>query len=130
MSLGATSTHLLNTFRSGDSTTSLGSLFQCLITLFGEEIFPNIQSKPPLTQLETVPFCPVACYLGEETDTHIITSSFQIVVENKKVSPQPPFLLAKQPLFPQPLLIRFCARPFTNFVALLWTCSSTSMSLL
>ncbi|KAK4830710.1 hypothetical protein QYF61_012970 [Mycteria americana] len=31
--LGTTSTYLLNTSRDGDSTTSLGSLFQCLITL-------------------------------------------------------------------------------------------------
>ncbi|KAK4826718.1 LOW QUALITY PROTEIN: hypothetical protein QYF61_010933 [Mycteria americana] len=29
-----------------------------------------------------------------------------VVVESKKVSPQPPFLQAKQPQFPQPLLIR------------------------
>jgi len=42
MSLSGTSTGLLNTLRDGDSTTSLGSLFQCLTTLFSEEIFPNL----------------------------------------------------------------------------------------
>jgi len=34
-----------------DSTTSLGSLFQYLTTLSVKEISPNIQSRPPLTQL-------------------------------------------------------------------------------
>jgi len=42
----------LNTSRDGDSTTSLGSL--CQYHSFGKEIFPNIQSKLPLTQLEAV----------------------------------------------------------------------------
>ncbi|KAK4832004.1 hypothetical protein QYF61_020442 [Mycteria americana] len=57
---------------------------------FGEEIFPNIQSKPLLAQLEAISSCPITCYLGEETDPHLTTTSFQ----------------AKQPQLPQPLLIR------------------------
>ncbi|KAK4828566.1 hypothetical protein QYF61_027656 [Mycteria americana] len=57
---------------------------------FSEEKFPNIRSKPPLVQLETISSCPIACYLAEETDPHLSTTSFQ----------------AKQPQFPQPLLIR------------------------
>ncbi|KAK4806152.1 hypothetical protein QYF61_001075 [Mycteria americana] len=73
---------------------------------FGEEIFSNIQSKPPLAQLEAISSRPITCYLGEETDPHLSTTSFQVVVESNKVSPQPPFLQAKQPQFPQPLLIR------------------------
>ncbi|KAK4807092.1 hypothetical protein QYF61_018433 [Mycteria americana] len=73
---------------------------------FSEEKFPNIQSKPPLAQLEAISSCPITCYLGEETDPHLSTASFQVVVESDKVSPQPPFLQAKQPQFPQPLLIR------------------------
>ncbi|KAK4818041.1 hypothetical protein QYF61_004568 [Mycteria americana] len=72
----------------------------------GEEKFPNIPSKPPLAQLEAISSCPITCYLGEETDPHLSTTSFQAVVESDKVSPQPPFLQAKQPQFPQPLLIR------------------------
>ncbi|KAK4824075.1 hypothetical protein QYF61_010586, partial [Mycteria americana] len=68
--------------------------------------FPNIQSKPPLAQLEAISSRPMACYLGEETDPHLPTTSFQVVVESNKVSPQPPFLQAKQPQFPQPLPIR------------------------
>ncbi|KAK4823880.1 hypothetical protein QYF61_007828 [Mycteria americana] len=73
---------------------------------FSEVKFPNIQSKPPLAQLEAISSCPITCYLGEETDPHLSTTSFQAVVESDEVSPQPPFLQAKQPQFPQPLLIR------------------------
>ncbi|KAK4818350.1 hypothetical protein QYF61_011447 [Mycteria americana] len=72
----------------------------------GEEKFPNIQSKPPLAQLEAISSCPITCYLGEETDPHPSTTSFQVVVESDEVSPQPPFLQAKQSQLPQPLLIR------------------------
>ncbi|KAK4810322.1 hypothetical protein QYF61_018264 [Mycteria americana] len=72
---------------------------------FSEVKFPNIQSKPPLVQLEAISSCPITCHLGEETDPHLSTTSFQAVVESDKVSPQPPFLQAKQPQFPQPLLI-------------------------
>ncbi|KAK4824915.1 hypothetical protein QYF61_021430 [Mycteria americana] len=57
---------------------------------FSEVKFPNIQSKPPLMQLEAISSRPITCYLGEETDPHLSTTSFQ----------------AKQPQFPQPLLIR------------------------
>ncbi|KAK4822676.1 hypothetical protein QYF61_019043 [Mycteria americana] len=57
---------------------------------FSEEKFPNIQSKPPLAQLEAISSRPITCYLGEETDPHLSTTSFQ----------------AKPPQLPQPLLIR------------------------
>ncbi|KAK4831235.1 hypothetical protein QYF61_016333 [Mycteria americana] len=51
---------------------------------FSEVKFPNIQSKPPLAQLEAISSCPITCYLGEETDPHLSTTSFQIVVESDK----------------------------------------------
>ncbi|KAK4821092.1 hypothetical protein QYF61_013420 [Mycteria americana] len=57
---------------------------------FREVKFPNIPSKPPLAQLEAISSRPITCYLGEETDPHLSTPSFQ----------------AKQPQLPQPLLIR------------------------
>ncbi|KAK4823957.1 hypothetical protein QYF61_008343 [Mycteria americana] len=57
---------------------------------FREEKFPNIQSKPPLAQLEATSSCPITCYLGEKTDPQLSTTSFQ----------------AKQFQLPQPLLIR------------------------
>jgi len=59
---------------------------------FSKEIYPNIESKSPLTQLEAVASHPIASYLGEETSTHLTTTSFQVVVENNKIPPQPPLL--------------------------------------
>ncbi|KAK4812344.1 LOW QUALITY PROTEIN: hypothetical protein QYF61_017121 [Mycteria americana] len=72
---------------------------------FSKKIFPNIQSKPFLMQLEAISCRPIASYLGEETETCLATTSFQVVVESDEVSPEPPFLQAKQPQFPQPLPI-------------------------
>jgi len=57
-------------------------------------------------QLEAISSHPITSYLGEETNTHLTTTSFQAVVENTKGSPQPPLLQAKKPQLPQPLLIR------------------------
>jgi len=71
----------------------------------GEEIFANIQFKPPLAQLEPISSCPITSYLGKEIDPHLATTSFQAVVESSGVSPEPPFLQAKQSQFPQPLFI-------------------------
>ncbi|KAK4827693.1 LOW QUALITY PROTEIN: hypothetical protein QYF61_020827 [Mycteria americana] len=73
---------------------------------FSKEIFPNIQPKPLLMQLEAISSRPITCYLGKETNTHLTTTSFQVVVESDKVSPEPPLLQTKQSQFPQPLLIR------------------------
>ena len=57
-------------------------------------------------QLEAIASCPIASYLGEETNTCLTTTSCQAVVESNKVPPQPPLLQTKQPQLPQPLLIR------------------------
>jgi len=57
-------------------------------------------------QLEAIASHPIPSYLGEETKTHLTTTSFQVGVESNKVSPQPPLLETKQLRFPQPLLIR------------------------
>ena len=46
---------------------------------FSKEIFPNIQSKSPLTQPEAS--LPIASYLGAATNTCLTTTSFQVVVE-------------------------------------------------
>jgi len=86
---------------------------------FSKDIFPNIQSKPPLMQLEAISSRPIASYLGDETNTCLTTTSFQAVVESNKVPPQPPLLQTKQPQLPQPLLIRLVL--LTSLVALLWT---------
>lgn len=51
---------------------------------FGEEMFPNIQSKPLQLQLEAISFCPIACYLREEASPHQAAASFQGLVESDK----------------------------------------------
>ena len=37
-------------------------------------------------QLEAIACCPIPSYLGEETKTHLTTTSFQAVVESDKIS--------------------------------------------
>jgi len=49
---------------------------------FSKKIFPNIQPKPPLTQPEVISSGLTATYLGEETNTHLTRTAFQIVVES------------------------------------------------
>lgn len=58
---------------------------------FHEEILHNIQLKSPLVHPEDISSYPVIYYLGEETYFHLATSSFQGVVETKKITPEPPF---------------------------------------
>jgi len=48
-----------------------------LDNIFSEEIFPYIQSKPPLAQLEAVSSHPVTSYLGEETVTTSLQPPFR-----------------------------------------------------
>ncbi|KAJ7398488.1 hypothetical protein BTVI_124589 [Pitangus sulphuratus] len=69
---------LINTSRDGDATTYLGSLLQFLTVSeenLSKEIVPSIQSKPPVVQLAVDSSYPIACYSGEETDTHLTTTS-------------------------------------------------------
>ena len=95
--LRAPSNLALNPAREEAATASLGKPIPVPDHFFSKEIFPNIQSKPPLAQLQAIAFCPIASYLGEETNTCLTTTSFQVVVESDKVSPQPPLLQTKPP---------------------------------
>lgn len=47
---------------------------------FGDKFFQNIQSKPPLQQLEVIFSCPIACHVGEEALPFLATASSQVVV--------------------------------------------------
>ena len=58
----ATSSLALNASRDAASTTSLGNLFQCLTSLSGKKIPPQIQPKPPLSPLKTAPLLPSAAW--------------------------------------------------------------------
>jgi len=62
---------------------------------FSKEIFPNIQSEPPLMQLEAIASRPITSYLGEGTNSCLTTTSFQVVLESNKVPPQLPLLQTK-----------------------------------
>ena len=54
---------------------------------FSEDFFsPNIQSKSPLAQPEVISSHPITCYLGEETNTHLATTSFQVAVRSPSAS--------------------------------------------
>jgi len=57
-------------------------------------------------QLEAIASCLITSLLGEESNTHLTTTSSQVVVESDKVPPQPPLLQTEQPQLPQPLHIR------------------------
>jgi len=41
-------------------------------------------------QLEAIASRPITSYLGEQTNTHLTTTRFQVAVESNQVSPQPP----------------------------------------
>ena len=92
MSLNTMSKCSLNTSSVADSTTNLGSPFQCLTTSFREVVLPNVQPEPFLVQLEAIPSSPITDYMGEEADPQLTTTSLWVVIESNKISPEPPLL--------------------------------------
>lgn len=46
---------------------------------------------PPLIQHEAISSRPITCNPGEETDLHLATTSFQVVVKSNKVSHEATF---------------------------------------
>ncbi|KAK4819998.1 hypothetical protein QYF61_017377 [Mycteria americana] len=105
----------------GDSTTSLsGQPVPTIDHPFSKEIFPNIQSKPLLTQLGAISSHPIACHLGEEADPHLSTTSFQdangflghlgtlLAHVQPAVNQHPQVLFCRaafEPLFPKPVAL-------------------------
>ncbi|CAM9245406.1 unnamed protein product, partial [Bubo scandiacus] len=75
----AKSTLLLNTSRDGDSTTSLGSPFQRLITRSVKKCFLISSLNLPLCNLKAIPSCSITCYLVKETHPQFSATSFQVV---------------------------------------------------
>ena len=49
---------------------------------FREVVFPNIQPELPLAQLVAISSSPITSYKGEEADTHLAATFFQVVVES------------------------------------------------
>ena len=50
------------------------------------EVFHNILLESPLAQIEAILSSPTASYMGEEADSDVTTTSFQVVVESDKVT--------------------------------------------
>lgn len=74
----------------------MDSLIQCLPTLSVKIFFlASNWNLSQLSQHEAISFCPVADSMGEEADSHLAPPSYQGVVENKKVTPEPPLLQIK-----------------------------------
>ena len=48
-------------------------------------------------QLETITSCLIALTWEEEADPHLATTSFQVIVEIDKISPEPPLLRLNNP---------------------------------
>ena len=95
-----------------------------------EEIVPNIQPKPPLSQPEAVSSCPIPCSLGAEPSHLLAPFSFQAVVESDKVPPEPSLLQTKPPQVPQPFPITFVLQALHQLHCPSLVPFSTSMSLL
>jgi len=78
---------------------------------FSEEIFPCIQSDPPLVQLKAITSRAISSYPEKEAEPPITTVSFQVIVEKEEVFPEPPLLQTEQSQFPQPLFIKLVPDP-------------------
>lgn len=106
---------LLNTYRHGESTTSLGRLSQHLITLTVKSFFLTFRQNPfPGTALccSLVSSHPITSYRGEEISTSLSISPTQEVVESNEFASQPSFIQTRQTKCPPPLLIRHALQPF------------------
>ncbi|KFZ65127.1 Friend leukemia integration 1 transcription factor, partial [Podiceps cristatus] len=80
-------------------------------SLYNTEVLLSHLSYLREMQLEAISSSPVACYLGEETDPHLTTTSLQAVAASERVSPQFPSLRAEHPQLPQPLSQHLCSSP-------------------
>ena len=67
-------------------------------------------------QLEAIASCPIASYMGDETNTCVTTTSFQVVLESNRVPPQPSLLQTEQLQLPQPLLTCCISGLCTDFL--------------
>ena len=91
---------------SPEKTTSLGSLFQCSITLTVKKfflIFVWILLCPSLKPLPLV--LPTGCH-REELGSILMTLTLYIFINVDKVTPQSPLLQTKDTQLPQPHVVR------------------------
>ena len=93
MALSTTSKWFLSTFRDGDSTTSLGSLFHCLTTLSVKKCFLISHLNLPWCNLRPFPLIlsPVRRDQPQSRSNHLSG-----IWRQNNVSPQPPLPQTKQ----------------------------------
>lgn len=99
--------HVLNTSRAWGLCLCPGQPVPTIGSSLIEEILPDIQSEPPIAELETVSSWPITGHVRKKATSSSITP-FQGFLESKEVSPQPSHLQTKEAQFPQSLLIKLC----------------------
>lgn len=94
----------LKTFGNGDSTTSLDSPLQCLITPSVKKFFLVLNLNLPWWSSR---LCPLVLSLiaWQKRPNPPATTSFHLVVEKDNIIPEPHLLQAKQPRLPWLLLM-------------------------
>jgi len=90
--------------REGNSTASLGSLFQCSVTLTVKKFFPHVQMELPVFQFVPIASCPVMGRCWKEPGPIHLTAALWIFMSTVKVPSQPSLLQAEQALVSQPFL--------------------------
>ena len=117
----------LNASRDGSSTAPLGSLCQCLTTLWVKKFFLTSNLKFPSFILK--PFFPVLSPSGYvETVFILLISSILVLEGGNEVSLEPCFGQSKQAQLPQPFFIGEVLQPFDHLhgpapTALLLSCT-------
>lgn len=76
---------LLNPSRDGNSSSPLGSLFQCLTTLSAMKYLPIYNLNLPLGNLRFFSSHPIICYPGKLINTHLDTN-FSHVKREKQLT--------------------------------------------
>ena len=91
--------------REGESTTSLGSLFQCSVTPSLTEVPSHIGVElPMLTFMAISPYSvPADCW--KEVGHVLLTPTFKILMSINQISSESSFLKVEQTRFTQPFLI-------------------------
>lgn len=90
VSFSTTSKHCLNIARDGDSAF-LSSLFWHLTAPL-EKYFLMFNLNLQWCNFRPVPLVLFPVNVGEEANSHLTTTSLQVVVESSKVTPEPPAL--------------------------------------
>ena len=90
--------HIQTVFKHIQGWWPLWGAHSVLNNPFSKEVFPDIQPKLTLAHF------PLSCHQWEETNPALPVSTFQVLEESNKISPQPPFSQTEQPQFLQLLL--------------------------